>query len=41
MSLVINLADTFKRIVNVYAGPKAVKSTISSSMRSRKLAQGS
>jgi hypothetical protein len=36
MSLVINTAFPFERIVSVYAGPKEIKSTGSSSKSSSK-----
>jgi hypothetical protein len=39
MSLVIKTPGTFAKIANVYAGPKEVKSTESSSKSSRKSAQ--
>ena len=39
MFLVINLTGVFERTATVYAGPKEVKSTESSSKSSRKSAQ--
>jgi hypothetical protein len=39
MPIVINVTGAFRRITSVYAGLKEVKSTISSSKSSRKLAQ--